>query len=180
MVKRYYCDFCDCSYPYSDEAFKKHRTGHHHIKQRRAHYDKFKNARERLEDEAKKSKCRRFLSGQECSFGDSCVFSHLTQAGTEALQQLALEEERQERKMQIPTAQREGLDLSVDSWLKQRKVPLTEDSDALPGPAPDPVEILAPLNTPLPPALLSLPRLPPSLAPVTPQCYLQVEFAEWG
>ncbi|KAK8385075.1 hypothetical protein O3P69_012105 [Scylla paramamosain] len=103
MVKRYYCDFCDCSYPYSDEVYKKHRTGHHHTKLRRAHYDKFKT----------------------------------------------LEEERRERKMQIPTAQREGLDLSVDSWLKQRKVPLTQDPDTLPGSAPHPgtTEHSSPLAT---------------------------------
>ena len=82
--------------------------------------------------------------------------------------------------MKIPKAEREGLDLSIDSWLKKRTVPLTDDPDTLPGPAPDPVETLAPLNTPLPPALLSLPYLPPSLTPVMPQCYLEGEFATWG
>ncbi|KAG0719206.1 Zinc finger matrin-type protein 5 [Chionoecetes opilio] len=175
MVKRYYCDFCDNSYPYSTEAFRKHRTGHHHIKLRNSHYDKFKNARDRLKDELTKEKCRRFLSGQDCSFGEGCIFSHLTPPGTQALQQQALEEEEQERWTRLPAALREGREVSVEAWLTQRRVPLT--SDTLPGP---PLHTLPPLNTPLPPTLASAPNLPPSLAPTTLESWLGVEFAQWG
>lgn len=43
MVKRYYCDFCDRSFPYSVEGRKKHYNGFQHQQQRTAHYDTFKS-----------------------------------------------------------------------------------------------------------------------------------------
>ena len=89
-----------------------------------------------------------------------------------------MEEEEQERRMRLPTAVKEGREVSVESWLKQRRVPLT--TNTLPGPTHDPVETLALLNSPLPPFLLALPHLPPSLAPTTPESWMNVEFSKWG
>lgn len=97
---------------------------------------------------------------------------------TQYISLTALEEEEQEHRMKLPTPVREGREVSVESWMKQRRVPLTADD--VPGPSHDPVEILAPLNSPLPPSLLSIPHLPPSLAPTTPESWLDVEFAKWG
>ncbi|XP_050696534.1 zinc finger matrin-type protein 5-like [Eriocheir sinensis] len=194
MVKRYYCDFCDRAYPYSVDAFRKHRNGHQHQKLRRAHYDQFKSARERLEDETKREKCRRFFSGQTCSFGDTCVFSHLTQAGSQELQQQAWEEEEEERRMQLPTPIREGREVSVEAWLKQRDtLPIMPSlvPDTLPGPSSttrDPAShltagpvLMSTSSSSLLSSLPSLPQsLPPSLFPPTMESLLGVEFAKWG
>lgn len=37
-------------------------------------------AKQQLQDEASREKCRRFHMQQRCSFGETCIYSHLTDA----------------------------------------------------------------------------------------------------
>ncbi|RXG61630.1 Zinc finger matrin-type protein 5 [Armadillidium vulgare] len=108
--KRYYCDYCDRSLPYSVEARKKHNTGHQHRLVRQAYFNNIKNgindqiicyevrkkwsriadcpcsgASEKFNEETSKSKCKRFFSGQNCAFGANCIFSHKTEPELENL-----------------------------------------------------------------------------------------------
>lgn len=87
--------------------------------------------------------------------------------------------------MKLPTPVREGREVSVEAWLKQRETLHVLPSlvpDTLPGLSSNPHDPLTPLNTgPLPTSLLSsLPHLPPSLIPPTMESLLGVEFAKWG
>ncbi|KAK7080591.1 Zinc finger matrin-type protein 5, partial [Halocaridina rubra] len=85
MVKRYYCDYCDASYPYSVEARKKHGQGHFHQKLKKLHYEKFKSSKEKLKYELQREKCKSFHSGRQCLYGNSCIYSHLTATDFENL-----------------------------------------------------------------------------------------------
>ncbi len=42
MGKRYYCDFCDKTFPYNTANRKKHNEGSYHQMARNAYYSKFK------------------------------------------------------------------------------------------------------------------------------------------
>jgi U11/U12 small nuclear ribonucleoprotein SNRNP20 len=39
MGKRYYCEYCDCSFPDSKESREKHRNGLNHKRFRAQYYD---------------------------------------------------------------------------------------------------------------------------------------------
>ncbi|KAL7641194.1 UNVERIFIED_CONTAM: hypothetical protein RMT77_008332 [Armadillidium vulgare] len=90
--KRYYCDYCDRSLPYSVEARKKHNTGHQHRLVRQAYFNNIKSASEKFNEETSKSKCKRFFSGQNCAFGANCIFSHKTEPELENLKREAIAE----------------------------------------------------------------------------------------
>lgn len=182
MVKRYYCDFCDKSFPYSVEGRKKHCTGFHHHQQRQAHYDTFKTARERLEEERRREKCRIFHLGKECWFGESCKYSHHTPASLAALEQQVWEEEEQQRLAQLPTQVQGENEPTLEGWLASQggeaettAAPLyrlnTEDLAKLWKMAPDASTSLRSL----------LPCLPPSLAPPQPsEDWLTSDYPDWG
>ena len=44
MGKRYFCDFCEKSFPYNVENRKKHNAGVQHQMNRNAYYSKFKGS----------------------------------------------------------------------------------------------------------------------------------------
>ncbi|KAG7170044.1 zinc finger matrin-type protein 5-like [Homarus americanus] len=175
MGKRYYCDYCDRTYPYSVEARKKHAFGHYHQKLKTLHYDQFKSAKERLQDELSKEKCRRFHSGQECSFGDTCIYSHLTVADICSLKHQAKEEDNAARKRKLPTLVKDGKEPSLEGWQSMREIQMQPSSDYS-------VEDLAhwELKYTLPPSLKDVAFLPPSLIPPSSESLLQCEFTEWG
>lgn len=90
--RRYYCYYCDVSFPYSREARKRHNGGHTHARLETQHYQQYQNARERYNTEIKREKCRKFLSGKGCNFGEECIYSHTT---PQELQELRLKCEQE-------------------------------------------------------------------------------------
>ncbi|KAK8754319.1 hypothetical protein OTU49_015560 [Cherax quadricarinatus] len=174
MGKRYYCDYCDRSLPYSVEARKKHDYGHHHQKLKKHHFDQFKSAREQLQDELSREKCRRFHSGQDCSFGDTCIYSHLTDIDISNLKQQAREEELQLKKLRLPTLVKNGKEPSLESWLSRKEQKVQSTSDY-------PVEDSTDweLKYTIPPNVV-VSCLPPSLIPPSAESLLQYEFVDWG
>lgn len=96
--------------------------------------------------------------------------------------------------MQLPTPIREGREVSVEAWLKQRDtLPVLPSlvPDTPPGPsstARDPAPhlttgpvLMSASSSSLLSSLPSLPQsLPPSLVPPTMESLLGVEFAKWG
>ncbi|XP_076028930.1 zinc finger matrin-type protein 5 [Oratosquilla oratoria] len=117
MGKRYYCDYCDRSFPYSIEARKKHISGHQHLKVRKQHYYHFKTAQNRLGEETQKKKCKFFHSGRECSFGDNCCFSHMTQLDLDLLKDEADKEKFAEDLSNLPPQIQNGEEPSLEMWL---------------------------------------------------------------
>ncbi|XP_046647150.1 zinc finger matrin-type protein 5-like isoform X2 [Daphnia pulicaria] len=77
MGKKYYCDYCDASFPDSKEGRKKHNLGLVHQRMKEAHFKQFTDSRTKLAQELQKTPCRRYLQGFPCKFGDDCRFSHL-------------------------------------------------------------------------------------------------------
>ncbi|XP_032786743.2 zinc finger matrin-type protein 5 isoform X2 [Daphnia magna] len=93
MGRRYYCDYCDVSFPDSKEGRRKHNDGLVHQKMKDAHFRQFADSRTRLAQELQKTPCRRFLQGIPCMFGDDCRFSHLWPYEVEQLRYSAQMEE---------------------------------------------------------------------------------------
>nr|XP_045603755.1 zinc finger matrin-type protein 5-like [Procambarus clarkii] len=174
MGKRYYCDYCDRSLPYSVEARKKHDYGHHHQKLKNHHYNKFKSARERLQDELSREKCRRFHSGQDCSFGDTCIYSHLTQIDISNLKQQAMEEEAAVKRSKLPSLVKSGNEPSLESWLSEREQVQSASNY--------PMESISKweLKYVIPQALQAMFCLPPSLIPPSAESLLDCDFVDWG
>ncbi|CAG8433637.1 10926_t:CDS:2 [Diversispora eburnea] len=77
MVKKYYCDYCDRSFPDNIEARRKHLEGTQHKNKVKQHYDSFKDPVELLIENSKKSRCRKFFEFGYCPFGLSCKYSHV-------------------------------------------------------------------------------------------------------
>ncbi|CAG8456045.1 7777_t:CDS:1 [Ambispora leptoticha] len=77
MVKKYYCDYCDRSFPDNAGARKKHLDGAQHQLAVKLHYDLFRNPVELLLENAKRPACRKFQDTGYCQFGLSCRYSHV-------------------------------------------------------------------------------------------------------
>ncbi|CAG8499406.1 16164_t:CDS:2 [Acaulospora morrowiae] len=77
MVKKYYCDYCDRSFPDNAEARRKHIEGTQHQNNVKLHYDSYKDPAELLVENSKKSPCRKFFESGYCPFGLSCKYSHV-------------------------------------------------------------------------------------------------------
>ena len=43
MGRKFYCDVCNTSFPYSIEARKKHQRGYQHVNASKIHYHNFKS-----------------------------------------------------------------------------------------------------------------------------------------
>ncbi|XP_068219924.1 zinc finger matrin-type protein 5-like [Palaemon carinicauda] len=173
MVKRFYCDYCDASYPYSVEARKKHDQGHYHQKLKKLHYDNFQTAKERLECELQKEKCRNFHSGRQCHYGESCIYSHLTAADIEHLKKNALIEEENILCLKLPTLQMKGVEPTVEEWKirLQDKVETCFQSTELQDYT---------SKCKLPECLQENPNVPPSLIPPSLEDLLTCNFQDWG
>ncbi|XP_037799032.1 zinc finger matrin-type protein 5-like isoform X1 [Penaeus monodon] len=182
MVKRYYCDYCDRSFPYSVEARKKHINGYQHQKLWTLHYNQFKNffilliaARERLQEELRKEKCRRFYSGQECSFGDACIYSHLTVGDLNILKDEVYQENEAKRCSQLQSERGDSSEPSLEKWIFKKSKggnSVTKFSIC------DETEWKSLFKNP--PGMQSVASLPPSLIPPTPDSLLECNFQDWS
>ncbi|CAG8465037.1 6282_t:CDS:1 [Ambispora gerdemannii] len=77
MVRKYYCDYCDRSFPDNAGARKKHLDGAQHQLAVKLHYDSFRNPVELLLENVKRPACRKFQDTGYCQFGLSCRYSHV-------------------------------------------------------------------------------------------------------
>lgn len=175
MVKRYYCDYCDRSFSYSAEARKKHANGHHHKKLYQLHYEHHKTAKQRLQDELSREKCRRFHLQQKCSFGESCIYSHFIDADILKLKEQAREEDEAVRKSKLPTQVKNGEEPTLETWLSKRKEHLQSPTDYR-------MEDTSKweFKYSIPSSLENISYLPPSLIPPSAESLLQSTFQDWG
>ncbi|XP_027232029.1 zinc finger matrin-type protein 5 isoform X1 [Penaeus vannamei] len=182
MVKRYYCDYCDRSFPYSVEARKKHINGYQHQKLRTLHYNQFKNfltlliaAREKLQEELGKEKCRRFYSGQECSFGDACIYSHLTVGDLNKLKEEVYQENEAKQCSQLQSERGDSSEPSLKKWITKKleggdsdpKFSIHDETEW---------EVVFKNSS----RMQSVASLPPSLIPPTPDSLLECDLQDWG
>lgn len=175
MVKRYYCDYCDRSFPYSVEARKKHINGYQHQKLRTLHYNQFKTAREKLQEELGKEKCRRFHSGQECSFGDACIYSHLTVGDLNKLKEEVYQENEAKQCSQLQSERGDSSEPSLKKWITKKleggdsdpKFSIHDETEW---------EVVFKNSS----RMQSVASLPPSLIPPTPDSLLECDLQDWG
>ncbi|KAI9489023.1 hypothetical protein BDB00DRAFT_921909 [Zychaea mexicana] len=78
MPKKYYCDFCKCSFPDNVTNRQNHINGAVHKANRKLHYDWFKDPDEYIHEQASKPPCRRYLMQGYCEYQLQCRYSHIT------------------------------------------------------------------------------------------------------
>ncbi|XP_077996239.1 zinc finger matrin-type protein 5-like [Glandiceps talaboti] len=177
MGKRYYCDYCDKTFPDNPQNRKKHLNGIQHQLAAKSHYDQFKDPAIKIKEEAQKNPCRRFQQTGFCNFGVSCRYSHMTPESLEAL-----EREIEHRKIQKLNKRKRRLakldeGFSLDDWLaKKLKKKETKESKTESTTSTDADDI----TFTLPPELQGVPNLPPSILPPPQGGYQVTETAEWG
>ncbi|XP_046840559.1 density-regulated protein homolog [Xenia sp. Carnegie-2017] len=76
MGKRYYCEYCNRHFADSPGNRRNHINGVQHKRNRKMHYDSYKDPLELLSEEAQKLPCRRFFQTGTCDFGENCRYSH--------------------------------------------------------------------------------------------------------
>jgi len=143
MGKKYYCDYCDTSFPDSLEGRKKHNSGLIHQQMKDAHYNQFTDFRTKLNQELAKGPCQRYLRGMLCRFGENCKFSHLNQYEIDVLRNSAQWEETQNFKLPIQLRGNEEPSIpeflsKIEDLLEEKKISSSNricDSDELPTPA---------------------------------------------
>ncbi|KAM9841461.1 zinc finger matrin-type protein 5 [Aulostomus maculatus] len=175
MGKRYYCDYCDRSFQDNMHNRKKHLNGVQHHRAKKAWFDHFRDTSAILYDEQAKKPCRKFLLKGICDFGPNCRFSHMSEEDLAFLKR-RVEDERQHRE-----DSEDGVTpgRTIEEWLSRRDkkrsalsskgdVQTKEDSDE--GQAEGDV----------PPQLLSIPDLPPSLLPPPRGGWKVSANTEWG
>ncbi|KAG9303554.1 hypothetical protein G9A89_018450 [Geosiphon pyriformis] len=152
MVRKYYCDYCDRSFPDNAEARRKHLDGAQHQTAVKLHYDSYRNPAEILVENARHPPCRKFLETGHCQFGLSCRYSH------------------------VPP----GIDFSVfdpNLYLSQNPYLLMQQQPQLQKPRPQPQQLQL-TRYKLPPGLPK--DLPPSLRPPPPSGYDFSNAPQWG
>ncbi|KAI7858112.1 hypothetical protein BDC45DRAFT_328095 [Circinella umbellata] len=78
MPRKYYCDFCKCSFPDNATNRQKHNNGTVHKSNRQIHYDWFKDPNEFIQEQINKPPCRRYLTQGYCDYQLQCRYSHIT------------------------------------------------------------------------------------------------------
>ncbi|XP_036973756.1 zinc finger matrin-type protein 5 [Acanthopagrus latus] len=175
MGKRYYCDYCDRSFQDNMHNRKKHLNGVQHHRAKKAWFDHFRDTAAILYDEQTKKPCRKFLQKGICDFGPNCRFSHMSEEDFFHLQRQV--EEEQQRKED--SKDRTKPDRTIEEWLsrrekKQSAISTKGDKKT----EEDGEEGQAEIN--VPPQLLSIPDLPPSLLPPPPGGWKVKVNTEWG
>ena len=173
MGKRYYCEYCDRYFADSSGNRKKHVNGIQHKRNRKMHYDSFKDPAQLLADEAQKLPCRRFFQTGSCDFGDNCRYSHTNP-------QILLAQQAKAQSSISTSATEPNLSDWLARWEKKRKyshenkgsdvakeTSISADNDTS-------QTLTLPLN--LPP----LSQLPPSMLPPPPGGYPKLPKVEWG
>lgn len=84
--KSYWCDYCECFMKNDINVRKSHNVGTAHQIAKANYMQKFKDPKQILAEEKLKLPCKRTSSGEECSFGFFCRFSHYTLAMLKQLQ----------------------------------------------------------------------------------------------
>ncbi|KAK7087571.1 zinc finger matrin-type protein 5-like [Littorina saxatilis] len=175
MGKRYYCDFCEKAFADNAASKKNHFNGAHHHRMRKAHYDNFRDPASILSAEMAKKPCRKFLQTGNCEFGNGCRFSHLTEGRRRELEQQC---QQNKEKNQNSGASGPAVVMGeLDDWLtkhSQREVK-GEDSGE---PAAKRRKTFPDYS--LPPHLVGIPNLPPSLLPPTRDDFVNLPLLEWG
>ncbi|XP_051552211.1 zinc finger matrin-type protein 5 [Myxocyprinus asiaticus] len=159
MGKRYYCDYCDRSFQDTLHNRKRHLNGLQHHRAKKAWFDNFRDAVTVLNEERSKEPCRTFLQKGQCVFGASCRFSHMSERHMKMLEQ-KIDDERRQR--EDPDQGGSSSERNIDEWLSRRekkRAALTSGSVL------NMEEEESPENFEIPPYLLSIPDLPPSLHP---------------
>ncbi|ORY99461.1 hypothetical protein BCR43DRAFT_489320 [Syncephalastrum racemosum] len=77
-MKRYYCEFCQCSFPDNKTNRQRHMEGGNHQLNRRLHYDSFKDPAQLIEEYCAKPPCRRFFTQGQCPYSLQCRYSHVS------------------------------------------------------------------------------------------------------
>ncbi|XP_076337472.1 zinc finger matrin-type protein 5 isoform X1 [Tachypleus tridentatus] len=170
MGKRYYCDYCDRSFPDSADNRKKHIQGVQHQRLCKLHYDAYKEPEEILKDEMEKKPCHQFQKMGYCNFGPGCKYSHITE---EEMQQLREEVQQQSLQKQGAAKYEDEKEPDLDSWLVKRTVNKEIKS-------PNQPSIIDIEAWSLSPELASVLNLPSSLLPPNPQDFLIDVQSEWG
>ncbi|KAF6777814.1 hypothetical protein AHF37_02701 [Paragonimus kellicotti] len=92
MGRRFYCDYCDKSFPNNPVNRRTHLNGMQHQQLRKLHYEQYLDPPQRLAIEKAKKSCTTFLRTGECSYGLLCRFSHQTPDMMRCLEELAKEQ----------------------------------------------------------------------------------------
>ncbi|KAJ8708048.1 hypothetical protein PYW08_010414 [Mythimna loreyi] len=93
MGKRYVCDYCNKAMVATPASVRTHNKGLIHQKIVREHYQQFKDPETILEEESKKKRCVKNVSG-ECPFGLLCRYTHFNGAQMRALRELVASRNR--------------------------------------------------------------------------------------
>ncbi|CAF0844310.1 unnamed protein product [Didymodactylos carnosus] len=78
MGRRYYCNYCDKTFPNNSQNRRNHTRGIQHTMLKRLYYTKFKDPMLLLQEEQTKRFCNKFAQQGYCEFGDNCKYSHYT------------------------------------------------------------------------------------------------------
>ncbi|XP_073697266.1 zinc finger matrin-type protein 5 [Garra rufa] len=174
MGKRYYCDYCDRSFQDNMHNRKKHLNGVQHHRAKKAWFDNFRDAATLLNEERTKEPCRKFLQTGQCVFGTSCRFSHMSERHMKMLEQKIDDEKRQK---EDPDQDGSSAKRSIDEWLSRREKKLAALTS---GRVLKMEEEECAENIEIPPYLLSIPDLPPSLHPPPTGGWRVKLHNEWG
>lgn len=172
MGKRYYCDYCDRSFQDNKHNREKHLNGVQHHRAKKAWFDHFKDPKAILLEEQAKKPCRKFLQKGICDFGQNCRFSHMSEEDFLNLK----------RQMEVENSQKHSedkflSDRSIEDWLSKRERRLNAQCNE--GDLKTEVEE-CPEESNVPPQLLTIPNLPPSLLPPPVSGWKVSVQTEWG
>lgn len=117
MGRKYWCEFCDRSFPDLLATRKKHMHSQQHKILRKLHYDSFKDRHTLLQEAAAEGKtpCRRFNTTGDCPFGERCRYSHI------ALQQHPQQPQQPQQQHKI------DMDV-IHTWLEKWKEKRMEEA----------------------------------------------------
>ncbi|XP_051749284.1 zinc finger matrin-type protein 5 [Ctenopharyngodon idella] len=174
MGKRYYCDYCDRSFQDNLHNRKKHLNGVQHHRAKKAWFDNFRDAAAVLNEERTKEPCRKFLQTGQCVFGTNCRFSHMSERYMKMLEQKIDDEKRRK---EDHDQDRSSTKCSIDEWLSRREKKRAALSS---GRVLKVEEEECTENIEIPPYLLSIPDLPPSLHPPPIGGWRVTLQNEWG
>ncbi|BHF58685.1 hypothetical protein SprV_0100163900 [Sparganum proliferum] len=78
MGRRYYCDYCNVSFPDNLLNRRNHLKGVRHVQLRAEYLQRFQDPESVLLTERGKPLCISFAKAGVCQFGQCCRYSHLT------------------------------------------------------------------------------------------------------
>lgn len=167
MGKRYHCEYCNRSFADTPHTRKNHINGVQHKRNRKLHYDSFKDPAVLLAEEATKPPCRKFFETGSCGFGASCWYSH-----TNPQMLLAAQSTSGQKTNKLETTQPAArLEDWIKKWEKRQKKNERGDAEGNSGQQ---------TTYTLPPGMPPLQLLPPSLLPPPPTGYPEIPRVDWG